>query len=64
MCITRYEGYVYQRLGGGTVAFFGYPLAHEDDAQRTVRAGLGIIRALQNWVPSLLVEQASSLLHH
>jgi predicted ATPase len=27
VCITRYEGYVYQRLGDGIVAFFGYPLA-------------------------------------
>ena len=29
VCITRYEGYVFQRLGDGIVAFFGYPLAHE-----------------------------------
>src|SRR5262245_41046812 len=31
-CITRYEGYVFQRLGDGIVAFFGYPLAHEGEA--------------------------------
>src|SRR4030095_2656666 len=29
VCITRYEGYVYQRLGDGIVAFFGYPLSHD-----------------------------------
>src|SRR5262249_28718488 len=28
-CITRYEGYVFRRIGDGIVAFFGYPLAHE-----------------------------------
>src|SRR4051812_7008853 len=33
-CITRYEGYVFQRLGDGIVAFFGYPLAHEGEAER------------------------------
>jgi hypothetical protein len=30
VCIARYEGYVFLRLGDGIVAFFGYPLAHED----------------------------------
>lgn len=45
-CITRYEGYVFQRLGDGIVAFFGYPLAHEGEAERAIRAGLEIIEAL------------------
>ena len=31
-CVERYEGYVFQRLGDGIVAFFGYPRAHEDEA--------------------------------
>ena len=46
VCITRYEGYVFQRLGDGIVAFFGYPLAHEGEAERAIRAGLEIIDAL------------------
>ena len=46
MCITRYEGYVYQRYGDGIVAFFGYPLAHEGEAERAIHAGLEIIAAL------------------
>jgi class 3 adenylate cyclase/predicted ATPase len=46
VCITRYEGYVFQRLGDGIVAFFGYPLAHESEAERAIRAGLEIIEAL------------------
>jgi class 3 adenylate cyclase/predicted ATPase len=43
--ITRYDGYVFQRLGDGIVAFFGYPLAHENEAERAIRAGLDIIDA-------------------
>jgi class 3 adenylate cyclase/predicted ATPase len=46
VCITRYEGYVFQRLGDGIVAFFGYPLAHEGEAERAIRAGLEIIESL------------------
>ena len=46
VCITRYEGYVFQRLGDGIVAFFGYPLAHEGEAERAIHAGLEIIEAL------------------
>jgi len=45
-CIVRYDGYVFQRLGDGIVAFFGYPAAHEDDAERASRAGLDIVDAL------------------
>jgi class 3 adenylate cyclase len=45
VCITRYEGYVYQKLGDGIVAFFGYPLAHEGEAERAIHAGLEIIAA-------------------
>ena len=46
VCITRFEGYVFQRLGDGIVAFFGYPLAHEGEAERAIRAGLEIIGSL------------------
>ena len=50
VCITRYEGYVFQRLGDGIVAFFGFPLAHEGEAERAVRAGLEIIDSLSRTV--------------
>lgn len=46
VCITRFEGYVFQRLGDGIVAFFGYPLAHEGEAERAIHAGLAIIESL------------------
>ena len=45
-CITRYEGYVYQKQGDGIIAFFGFPLAHEGEAERAVHAGLEIIATL------------------
>ena len=40
--IQRYDGYIAQYLGDGLLIYFGYPAAHEDDAQRAVRAGLEI----------------------
>src|SRR5713226_267696 len=45
--IDRYDGHIAQYLGDGVLVYFGYPLAHEDDAQRAVRAGLGIVAALR-----------------
>jgi class 3 adenylate cyclase len=44
--IARYEGHIAQYLGDGLLVYFGYPLAHEDDAQRSVRAGLGMVEAM------------------
>jgi class 3 adenylate cyclase/predicted ATPase len=41
-----YDGFLAEFRGDGILAYFGYPLAHEDDAERTVRAGLDIIAAL------------------
>ena len=38
--ITRFDGHVAQLLGDGLLVYFGYPQAHEDDAQRAVRTGL------------------------
>jgi class 3 adenylate cyclase len=44
--VTRFEGYVAKFLGDGILIYFGYPQAHEDDAERAVRAGLAIVDAL------------------
>jgi class 3 adenylate cyclase/predicted ATPase len=44
--IGRHAGHVAQFMGDGLLAYFGYPVAHEDDAQRAVRAGLEIVAAL------------------
>jgi TOMM system kinase/cyclase fusion protein len=44
--IQRFDGTIAQYLGDGLLVYFGYPQAHEDDAQRAVRAGLEILDAL------------------
>ncbi|MBI3756512.1 MAG: AAA family ATPase [Deltaproteobacteria bacterium] len=46
--IRRYDGHLAQYLGDGLLVYFGYPVAHEDDAQRAVRTGLEIVSALQS----------------
>jgi predicted ATPase/class 3 adenylate cyclase len=51
--IARFDGHIAQYLGDGLLVYFGYPLAHEDDAQRAVRAGLGIVEAMGQLHPSL-----------
>jgi hypothetical protein len=45
--IQRFGGHIAQYLGDGLLVYFGYPPAHEDDAQRAVRAGLGITAAME-----------------
>jgi len=45
--IQQFEGYIAQYLGDGLLIYFGYPHAHEDDAQRAVRASLGMLNAMQ-----------------
>ena len=44
--IQRFDGYIAQYLGDGLLVYFGYPQAHEDDAQRAVHAGLGMLTAM------------------
>jgi class 3 adenylate cyclase len=44
--VRRYSGYVSQYLGDGVLAYFGYPQAHEDDAERAVRASVELIAAV------------------
>jgi class 3 adenylate cyclase len=52
--IQRYDGHIAQYLGDGLLVYFGYPNAHEDDAQRAVRTGLEIVETL----PSRARQQA------
>jgi Adenylate and Guanylate cyclase catalytic domain len=46
--VLRFGGYVAKYMGDGALVYFGYPLAHEDDAERAVRAGLDLIVAISN----------------
>jgi class 3 adenylate cyclase len=47
--ITRLGGHVAKYLGDGVMAYFGYPEAHENDAERSVRAGLSILDAISKF---------------
>src|ERR1700736_6614844 len=44
--VSVFEGFVAKDMGDGVLVYFGYPRAHEDDAERAVRAGLGAIDAV------------------
>jgi class 3 adenylate cyclase/predicted ATPase len=44
--VRRFGGFVAKYLGDGVLAYFGYPQAHEDDAERAVRSGLELIAAV------------------
>lgn len=49
--VARYGGIVAQFMGDGVMAFFGYPLAHEDDAERALRAALEIADSVKHLQP-------------
>jgi class 3 adenylate cyclase len=46
--VSRFDGHIAQYLGDGLLIYFGYPRAHEDDAQRAARAGLEILGAIHH----------------
>ena len=45
--IHRYDGYIAQHLGDALLVYFGFPTAHEDDAQRAIHTGLGMLQAMK-----------------
>jgi class 3 adenylate cyclase len=45
--VGRFAGFVAKYMGDGVLIYFGYPEAHEDDAERAVRAGLAILDAVR-----------------
>ena len=46
--VARFDGFVAKYMGDGVLIYFGYPQAHEDDAERSVRAGLAVVDAVAN----------------
>jgi class 3 adenylate cyclase len=44
--VRRFDGFVAKYLGDGVLVYFGYPQAHEDDAERAVRAGLELVASV------------------
>ena len=59
--IQRFDGHIAQYLGDGLLVYFGYPQAHEDDAQRAVRAGLGMVEAMSQLNTRLAQERGVQL---
>jgi class 3 adenylate cyclase/predicted ATPase len=46
--VTRFGGFVARRVGDGVLIYFGYPVAHEDDPEEAVRAGLALIEGIEH----------------
>src|SRR5262245_41923010 len=46
--VRRFSGFIAQYMGDGVLAYFGYPEAHEDDAERAVQAGLQLVAAVRD----------------
>jgi class 3 adenylate cyclase len=60
--VYRYEGTIAQLLGDGVLAFFGAPLAHEDDAERAVRAALDILVSIREYANGLATRGLGAML--
>ena len=58
--ITRYEGALARLMGDGILAFFGAPIAHEDDAERACRAALEILEGARGYAARLEAERGIS----
>ena len=56
--VAGFDGFVAKYMGDGVLIYFGYPRAHEDDAERAVRAGLGAIEAVSRLDAGLVKLQA------
>ena len=50
--VQRFGGFVAKYMGDGVLVYFGYPQAHEDDAERAARAGLELVQAVSGLKPS------------
>jgi class 3 adenylate cyclase/predicted ATPase len=60
--IQQYEGHIAQYLGDGLLIYFGWPIAHEDDAQRALYSGLGIVNVITSSLnPRLHLEKGVQL---
>jgi class 3 adenylate cyclase len=55
--IVRYEGTVARLMGDAILAFFGAPIAHEDDPERAIRAALEIVAGARDYAETLVQER-------
>jgi class 3 adenylate cyclase len=58
--VQRFGGFVAKYMGDGVLVYFGYPQAHEDDAERAVRAGLELVAAVGGLKTHVPLATASS----
>ena len=66
---ARFEGHIVRVKGDGALSTFGFPIAHENDAERAVRAGLALVRAVQGLSTDTTAKAGESLnlrvgIHH
>lgn len=59
--IEGFGGFISKYMGDGILAYFGYPAVHEDDAERAVRAGLGIVEAVSEFANDTVATKAPDL---
>ncbi|MEM7207600.1 MAG: AAA family ATPase [Pseudomonadota bacterium] len=59
--VSRYDGYIAQYLGDGIMVYFGFPHAHEDDAERAIRTGREIIASVSKLKPRPEVELSTRI---
>ena len=60
--VRRFGGFVAKYMGDGVLVYFGYPQAHEDDAERAVRAGLEVIAAVSALKSGRKTSRTSSIM--
>jgi class 3 adenylate cyclase len=60
--VRSFDGFVAKYMGDGVLIYFGYPRAHEDDAERAVRAGMGVVDAVGR--PRCQLREAASACRH
>ena len=58
--VRRFGGFVAKYMGDGVLVYFGYPQAHEDDAERAVRAGLELVAAVVRSRPTRPCKRVSA----
>ena len=59
--VAQFDGHIAQFLGDGVLVYFGYPRAHEDDAERAIRAALAIQASLASIKPGRLAARAPEI---
>ena len=60
-CVKRFDGNIHQYAGDGVLAYFGYPVAHDNDAERAVLAGLDIVLGVRQLATALVARGEAAI---